>query len=48
MELLCGALGIPPPKYTWVDKDGIDATEKEGEKLKKNPGRKVFSYFLSF
>ena len=42
MELLCGALGIPPPKYTWVDKDGIDATEREGEQLKKNPGRKVF------
>ena len=31
IDMLCGALGSPPPKYTWVDKDGIDATEKEGK-----------------
>ena len=30
VEFKCEALGSPPPKYTWVDKDGLDATEKEG------------------
>ena len=30
VEFKCQALGQPPPKYTWVDKEGIDATEKEG------------------
>lgn len=34
VEFKCSALGSPPPKYTWVDKDGIDATEKEGRYLK--------------
>ena len=32
VEFKCEALGSPPPQYTWVDKDGLDATEKEGEK----------------
>ena len=31
VEFKCEALGSPPPKYTWVDKDGLDATEKEGK-----------------
>ena len=35
IDMLCGALGSPPPKYTWVDKDGIDATEKEGKQFNK-------------
>ena len=30
VEFKCQALGSPPPKYTWVDREGIDATEKEG------------------
>ena len=31
VEFRCEALGSPPPAYTWVDKEGIDATQKEGE-----------------
>ena len=31
VEFKCQALGSPNPKYTWVDKEGIDATEKEGK-----------------
>jgi len=38
VEFKCSALGSPPPKYTWVDKDGIDATEKEGWKLDETSG----------
>jgi len=38
VELQCTALGSPSPKYTWVDKDGIDATEKEGWKLHEITG----------
>ena len=49
MDLLCGALGIPPPKYTWVDKDGIDATQKEGEHIKKKLRvRRCFRYSSNF
>ena len=33
IEFKCQALGSPNPKYTWVDKEGIDATEKEGKTL---------------
>ena len=33
VEFKCQALGSPNPKYTWVDKEGIDATEKEGKFL---------------
>ena len=40
VEFKCEALGSPPPKYTWVDKDGLDATEKEGL-------LKIFCLFLS-
>ena len=29
-EFQCEASGIPHPHYTWVDQDGLDATEKEG------------------
>ena len=29
-EIKCQALGRPVPKYTWVDKEGNDAAEKEG------------------
>lgn len=36
VEFKCQALGSPPPKYTWVDKEGIDATEKEGKKSGHN------------
>jgi len=38
VEFKCQALGSPPPKYTWVDKEGIDATEKEGWKLDETTG----------
>jgi len=38
VEFKCQALGQPPPKYTWVDKEGIDATEKEGWKLDETTG----------
>jgi len=38
VEFKCQALGSPPPKYTWVDKEGIDATEKEGWKLDEITG----------
>ena len=31
VEFKCQALGSPPPSYTWVDKDGIDVNEREGE-----------------
>ena len=34
VEFKCQALGSPPAKYTWVDKEGIDATEKEGKNIK--------------
>ena len=34
VEFKCQALGSPPPAYTWVDKEGIDATEKEGKSEK--------------
>ena len=30
VELRCEALGSPRPSYTWIDKKGIDASEKEG------------------
>jgi hypothetical protein len=33
VEFKCQALGSPNPTYTWVDKEGIDATEKEGNFL---------------
>ena len=29
VELHCQAYGVPEPHYTWVDWEGIDATEKE-------------------
>ena len=29
-EFKCQALGAPLPSYTWVDREGNDATEKEG------------------
>ena len=29
-EFKCQALGSPHPSYTWVDREGIDATDKEG------------------
>jgi len=38
VEMLCGALGSPPPKYTWVDWDGIEATERKGWKLDEITG----------
>lgn len=38
VEFKCQALGSPPPKYTWVDREGIDATEKEGWKLDETTG----------
>jgi hypothetical protein len=31
VEFHCQALGSPPPTYTWVDGDGIDATQKDGK-----------------
>ena len=38
VEFRCHALGSPNPSYTWVDKDGIDATKKEGWKLDETTG----------
>jgi len=38
VEFRCQALGSPNPKYTWVDKEGIDATEKEGWILDETTG----------
>ena len=32
-------MGSPPPKYTWVDKEGIDATEKEGTFMQSKAAR---------
>ena len=29
-EFKCEAVGSPKPKFTWVDWEGIDATEREG------------------
>lgn len=37
-EFKCQALGAPLPSYTWVDREGNDATEKEGWKLDANSG----------
>jgi len=37
-ELKCQALGRPVPKYTWVDREGNDAAEKEGWILNANTG----------
>ena len=30
VEFKCQALGVPLPRYSWVDKDGIDVRQKEG------------------
>ena len=30
VEFRCEAVGSPKPKYTWVDWEGIDATQREG------------------
>ena len=30
VEFKCQALGVPLPRYSWVDKDGIDVTQKKG------------------
>jgi hypothetical protein len=30
VEFFCEALGSPQPTYTWLDKDGLDATQKLG------------------
>ena len=30
-EFKCQALGTPQPSYSWVDSEGIDATEREGQ-----------------
>ena len=35
-EFKCSSLASPPPTYTWVNKDGEDATEKEGECMCEN------------
>jgi len=37
-EFKCEAVGSPKPKYTWVDWEGIDATEREGWKLDETTG----------
>ena len=29
-EFKCQALGSPHPSFTWVNREGIDATDKEG------------------
>ena len=31
VEFKCQALGVPLPKYSWVDKEGIDVRQKEGD-----------------
>ena len=30
VEFKCQALGVPLPRYSWVDKEGIDVRQKEG------------------
>ena len=45
VEFKCQALGSPPPAYTWVDKEGIDATEKEGKSEKLSLIR-IFCVFI--
>ena len=47
VEFKCQALGSPPPAYTWVDKEGIDATEKEGKSEKLSLIRNLAIVFLS-
>ena len=31
VEFKCQALGVPLPRYSWVDKEGIDVRQKEGD-----------------
>ena len=38
VELKCQAYGVPEPHYTWVDWEGIDATEKETWVLDETSG----------
>jgi len=40
-EFFCEASGIPHPHYTWVDQDGIDASDKEGWILEENTGHLI-------
>jgi len=37
-EMECDALGSPKPQYTWVDWEGIDATERHGWKIDETTG----------
>ena len=51
IEFKCQALGSPNPKYTWVDKEGIDATEKEGPQFgpkSTNWHYEIVSIFFAF
>ena len=38
VEMRCQAYGVPEPHYTWVDWEGIDATEKETWVLDETSG----------
>ena len=31
VELKCAAMGSPKPHYTWLDWEGIDATQRHGK-----------------
>jgi hypothetical protein len=35
VEFFCEALGSPQPTYTWLDKDGLDATQKLGKNFER-------------
>jgi hypothetical protein len=35
VEFFCEALGSPQPTYTWLDKDGLDATQKLGKNIQR-------------
>ena len=35
LEMECDALGSPKPQYTWVDWEGIDATERHGNSTRE-------------
>ena len=44
-EFKCQALGSPHPSYTWVDREGIDATDKEGMTIINLRNQTIKAYF---
>ena len=41
VEFKCQALGVPPPSYSWVDRDGLDVSQRQGEDLIKRIRSKI-------